>query len=107
MANIKPIRNHIIFQFIEEKVRHMGVAQFKETTDWGFEIVRADESAGKARWVTVKVVGPEVPDDIKPGMSVLVDTLKWTNEFEVDGESYWRTDSDCILAVDENSTPAS
>lgn len=106
MATIKAIRNHVIFQFVDKKTRHMGVSQFEEATDWGFTFVRVDDTTGNPRWGVVKVVGHEVPEDIQPGMAVLIESLKWTNEFEVDGELFWRTDSDSILAIDEDTIPA-
>jgi hypothetical protein len=106
MATLKPIRNHILFQFEEKQTKHMGIAQFKEETDWGFEYANTTEGMETGRWVTVTHVGHEVPDYIKPGMRVCVDKLKWTNDFEFEGEKYWRTDSDCILLIDETVVPA-
>lgn len=106
MAIIEPLRNHVVFQFEETKVQHMGVSQFKEKTDWGLEFVRVEESAQSPRWGIVTHVGPEVPDVIKPGMRVLIEKLKWTNEMKVGDQYYWRTDSDQILAYDEDHIPS-
>ena len=102
MIQIKPIRNHIIFQFEEEKATYNGTNQFKERTDWGFEFVHLTTSMEFARWVTVIAVGPEVPEYITPKMRVCVDKLKWTKGILIDGEMYWRTDSDQILLIEEN-----
>lgn len=107
MATIEPLRNHIIFQFIEKKRSHMGVKQFEEETDWGLKFVRVDDSTQNPRWGVVTHVGPEVPAEIQPGVRVLIDKLKWTNEIQVGEEFYWRTDYDCLLAVDEDSIPTS
>ena len=104
MAKIRPIKNHVIFQFVEEMVRHMGVAQFEQKTDWGFTFVRVDESTQSPRWGIVTHVGPETDEAIEVGMKVLIENLQWTNEFEVDGQKYWRTDSDHILAIDDDFT---
>lgn len=106
MSHLKAIRNHIVFQFVDEEIKHMGVNQFEESTNWGFKYVRVDESTGRARWITVVSVGHEVPEEIQPGMRVLVDNLKWSPGFEHDFETYWRTDSDHILGVDEETIPA-
>ena len=103
MATLKAIRNHVIFQFEDEHQKHMGIAQFKEKTDWGFEFAETNASMEVGRWVRITHVGHEVPDDIQPGMRVCVDKLCWTNAFEVDGENYWRTDSDSILLIDEGA----
>lgn len=102
MATLKPIHNHIIFQFEQERTKHMGINQFKEKTDWGFEFAETTAGMEEGRWVTVTHVGHEVPEDIKPGMRVCVDKLRWTDGFEFEGETYWRTDYDSILLVDEN-----
>lgn len=102
MTPIKAIRNHVIFQFEEEKTKHMGISQFKESTDWGFEFATTLDGMENARWVRVIAVGPEADLDVQPGMRVCVDKLMWSNEFEVDGEKYWRTDSDQILMVEES-----
>jgi len=101
MAQLKAIRNHIIFQFEEDKTKHMGIDQFKEETDWGFEFATTTDGMESARYVRVVATGPDCDPDIQPGMRICVDKLKWTNEFEVDGEKYWRTDSDQVLFVEE------
>lgn len=103
MAQLKAIRNHVIFQFEEEKTKHMGISQFKESTDWGFEFATTRDGMETGRWVRVVAVGAEADPDIQPGMRVCVDKLKWTTEFKFEGEYYWRTDSDQILMVEESS----
>lgn len=100
---MRVLSNHILFKFEDEKTKHMGTSQFKEKTDWGFEIVRADESHQLARWVIVQETGPDVPDEIKPGVRVLVDNLKWTTEVEINGETYARTDYDNLIGIDETT----
>ncbi len=105
MATLRPIHNHIIFQFEEEKTKHMGISQFEEKTDWGFTFSNTTDGMETGRWVKVTHVGHEVPDDVKPGMRVCVDKLKWTNDFDFEGEKYWRTDYDNILLIDESVKP--
>lgn len=106
MAALRAIREHIIFQFIGvEIVRRSNMqnrTQFQETTDWGFQHTSFDESLNIPRWANVLAVGPEVSEEIKPGMVVLVDALKWTPGLEMDGQTYWRTDEQHILAVDDS-----
>jgi len=102
MATLRPIRNHIVFQFEEDEATHRGVTHFQEKTEWGFEFSDSDVTLELGRWVNVTHVGPEVTDNIKPGMRVCVDHLKWTHGFEFEGEKYWRTDSDNILLIDES-----
>lgn len=104
MVNIKALHNHVIFQFID-KLSTKGFKHFAEKTDWGFEFEDKSISLEHCRWVKVVSVGEDVPEDIKPGMEVLVDKLKWTNAVKINGEDYWRTDSDHVLMVkDEKGT---
>lgn len=105
MAELKAIRNHIIFKFVDG-FSNRDVRQFADKTDWGFEIVRHNESMESPRLVDVVAVGHEVPNDIRPGLRVLVEPLKWTDSFKFGDEEYWRTDSDHILAIDESVVPA-
>lgn len=107
MAELTAIRNHIIFQFVDGKTKHMGVTQFQEKTEWGLEYVRVDDSTKLPRWGRIICVGPEVSEDLQPGMAVLIEPLAWTNEFDFEGEDYWRTDSDRILGIEEGAIPAS
>jgi len=100
---LKPIRNHVLFQFEDPMIKHMGVRQFESRTEWGFAVFSADESAKDARFGLVVAVGPEVPEEIRPGVRILIEPLKWTPAIPFEGEEYWRTDSDCILAVDEDT----
>lgn len=105
MPTLRPIHNHIVFQFEQAKAKHMGITQFKEETDWGFEYANTDDSLETGRWGRVAFVGHEVPEEIKPGMRVCVEKLMWSNEFEFEGELYWRTDYNQILLIDETVEP--
>lgn len=100
MTQLSPIANHIIFQFEDEKTKHMGINQFKESTDWGFEFALTHDGMEYGRWVKVIAVGPEA-SEIPVGSRVCVDKLKWTTEFVVDGETFWRTDTNHILLIEE------
>lgn len=105
MATLRPIHNHIVFQFEQTKTKHMGITQFQEKTDWGFEFANTNDSLETGRWVRVAFVGHEVPEEIKPGMRVCIEKLMWSNEFEFEGELYWRTDYDQVLLIDETVEP--
>lgn len=101
MAHLKAIDNHVIFQFEEEKTKHLGVNQFQEKTNWGFEFAITRDGMEIGRWVRVIAVGPNCDPEIQPGMRVCVDKLKWTTEVQFEGEKYWRTDSEQILLTEE------
>jgi len=105
---LKPIHNHIIFKFVDGMKRLASTTgkdqtMFEEKTNWGFEISAGqnsyDESAKRARWATVVAVGHEVPEEITPGVAILIEPLKWTKGFSFEGEMFWRTDSDWVLAT--------
>lgn len=98
----KAILNHIIFQFEEGEIKHMGISQFKEKTAWGFEFANTLDGMETPRFVRIVAVGPNADATLQPGMRVCVDKLKWTTDFDFEGEKYWRTDSDQILFVDED-----
>lgn len=106
---MKAIRNHIIFAFERDIVRSSSGGrdrlQFEEKTDWGFDLGNAeqgfDESSKAAQWGIVKNIGHQVRD-VKVGDRVLVEPLKWTTGVDFDGITYWRTDEDCILLVDDS-----
>jgi len=100
MAEFTAIHNHIIFQFEEGSVQHMGVNQFEEGTDWGFKFVSVDDSTSSARWGIITVVGPDCDNDLQPGMRILIEQLKWSEGFMVGDEKYWRTDDSVVLGID-------
>ena len=105
MSKLKAIRNHIVFQFLDS-FSNRDVKQFEEETDWGFKVVRHQDSMERPRWVKVIAVGHEADPIIQPGMTVLVEPLKWTSAFVFEGEEYWRTDGKCIAAIDADTLPA-
>ncbi|TFG96794.1 hypothetical protein E4H12_10250 [Candidatus Thorarchaeota archaeon] len=99
--SFKAIKNHIVFQFIDE-IDSKG--QFVETTKWGFTIPgHFDNSAKSPRWCTVTHAGPECKT-VKVGQQVLVNALKWTPGFRHLGERFWRTDDTQVAAVRTNKT---
>ena len=103
--SVKAIRNHIIFQFEREFKRAgaHGNAQFKEETEWGFDLGGGaqsfDTSTKEAQWGTITEIGPEVIE-LKVDDRILIEPLKWTAGIEVDGIMVWRTDETCVMAVD-------
>lgn len=94
---IKAFSNAVIFQFEDETKN----GYFEQKQESGIYVPPShDDSAGqRARWATVSAVGEDVIDDIAVGGRILVEALKWTEKFTVDGQSYWKTDQSCVLAV--------
>ncbi len=103
MVALRALRNGIVFQFEEAVTSNKG--QFTETTKSGIYLgSNFDESAKKSRWGIVTSVGNEVIDEgIVPGARIFIEALKWTKRFEVDGENFWKTDEDNVLAVDDST----
>lgn len=106
MVSIKAIRNHVIFQFEDAIVRKSDHGkqrkQFEEKTDWGFQLSNYDDGAKTPKWGIVIAVGREVIPDIQVGSRILIEPLQWTEAIELEGESYWRTDDQKIMAIDED-----
>ncbi len=101
MSTLRPLRNGIIFQFEENIIKNKKFT-FEEKTDWGFKLNSFDESSKHPRWGIVVTVGNEVVDEgLVTGARILIEALKWTNGVEVEGETYWKTDEDHVLATDE------
>lgn len=98
MTTFTPIRNNIIFTFVEQA----ATQRFIEQTQSGIYIAGTfDEALNRARWAKVEMVGPTVPNDIKIGAEVLIEPLKWTEKFDHEGKTYWQTNSDHILAIND------
>lgn len=98
---LRAIKNHIIFQFIDE-VDTKG--RFVEKTKWGLEIPgHFDNSAKSPRWANVTEVGPDV-ENVKVGQQVLINALKWTEGVKLEGVRFWRTDETQVAAVRKSPT---
>lgn len=90
------LRDSITFKFYSE----VSGGTFTKATDWGFQIRNANEDMKKPQWALVLDVGPKVKH-VKAGNYVLIDSLRWTNKSQYNGESYWRTtEKDVILVSD-------
>ena len=102
MTKLRPLLSNIIFQFEDELATANGVKQFRETTSWGFDLrANFDNSTKSPRWGIVVAVGPDVSEEIKAGMAILIEPLKWTEGAELEGKYYWMTNEDQVLAVRE------
>lgn len=102
MTKLRALLNNIIFQFEDKLATANGVKQFSETTSWGFDLrSNFDLNTKSPRWGKVVSVGPDVSEDIKPGTFILIEALKWTEGADVDGQIFWKTNEDQVLAVRE------
>jgi hypothetical protein len=103
VAELEPIADHILFQFLDETEKG-GHNLFKNKTDWGFELVSTHEDTTKIpRWAKIIGLGPDVPEYHHVGQVVLIEALRWTRQVDYKGLEFARTDPDQILAVDDDS----
>lgn len=99
---IEPIRNHIIFEFVEDTTG----SKFNETTESGILIVQdKDKQLEDSRQIRLLAVGPDVKG-LKAKDAAIVRNLRWTNAFLVDDKKYWLTTEDEILATLAQPEPA-
>lgn len=56
------------------------------------------ESANKDRWAIVISVGPTV-DCCEVGSQVLIKQGMWTPGFKVDGNKFWKTEQQFVIAI--------
>lgn len=104
---IKPVRNNVIFQFVDETV---AGKRFVNQTFSGILIHSSDTNqSGVPRWAKVTHVGPDAYD-VEVGEYVLVENGMWTTGFTVRDDwgvpsRYWKTeDSKILMAADEPQT---
>jgi co-chaperonin GroES (HSP10) len=97
MTQIIAERNNVLFQFEEDTTSN----RFVNATSSGILISAADQNqSGVARWAKVTHIGEQV-EDVKVGEYILLEPGRWTSGFYVDGQRYWKTDVDQILATSD------
>lgn len=95
-----PLHNTFLFQFLNETTNGMFVDRNK-----GQIILTTPDTASQgnlARWAKVTHVGAEVKC-CEVGDVVLIAPGKWTPGFEIDGQKYWKSDDEWILALGDES----
>ncbi|MGI0076384.1 MAG: hypothetical protein ACREAU_03145 [Nitrosopumilaceae archaeon] len=107
MSKIRPIKNNILFQFLpEEVIKIQGKKAFKTITPAGVHIISYDDATKQPRWGTVLYVGPEVKDtEVRPGMKILIEPLKWTYMVIFNNTPLWMTRPEFVIGVDDNVPP--
>ncbi len=97
---VSAILDHVVFQF-EDGV-HGG--QFTETQIGSIVLAGMGKNHVKdselSRWAIVKAIGKDVTS-VKIGQRIFVEKHRWTSSFKVGEETYWRTNQQSILAIDE------
>lgn len=96
IKNIRPIQNHIIFEFVDETAG--GV--FTQKTKSGLIAVASMQDQKGPRWGKVLKVGPTVNEDIKEGEYILIEGGMWTTQqWLEDGTKIWKTDDTKVIAT--------
>ena len=102
--SFKAILDHVVFQF-EENV-HGG--QFTEQKIGSLVMAGMGKNHVKdselSRWAIVKGIGKDVTE-VQVGQRVLVEKHRWTSGFMVASDTFWRTNSKSILAIDTRVVP--
>ena len=98
---LKAIGNTFLFRFMNDTYG----GKFVERSQGQIILTNQDLShqANEARWVKVVCVGKEV-ESVKPGDIVLVEALKWTIEMKFEGQSYWKSDEQKVIAIADDET---
>lgn len=94
---LRPIGDTILFVF-KDKASSKG---FENQTQTGITYYSFEDSLNTPRWGIVLAVGNKVKD-IKPGMTVLIEPLRWTEGFTYDGVKIWKTVEKEIIAIKED-----
>jgi hypothetical protein len=100
MINLIPLRNNILFQFRDKTEGKEGA--FSERSRAGLIIPKLQATQKGERWGNVLAVGPDV-EGIVPGDFILIEPLMWTVNGTLHGEKYWKTNSDKVMIVSNDS----
>ena len=98
---LKPLRNNIIFRFLEETTGSKGA--FKERTSSGIIIPITQSTQKVHRWGRVLAVGPLV-DGVQEGDYILIEALMWMEGVKYEDGKVWKTDDSKVLAVTNDLT---
>lgn len=90
--------NGIIFQFKD----NLKNGLFETYSESGLYVAPSHEDTSQStRESIIVAIGPDVKS-VKVGDTVIVEPLKWTENFTVNDEKFWKTDEDQILAICED-----
>lgn len=96
MATLKPLKNNVMFEFLDSSGGGKGRFTPRATAS-GIIMLATTGEQKKNRWGMVIAAGPDA--DVAPGEYILIESLMWMEGTEVDGVKMWKTDDTKILAV--------
>ena len=96
MAILKPLKNNVMFEFLDSTGGGKGRFTPRATAS-GIIMLASTTEQKKNRWGRVLAAGPEA--GVQPDDYILIESLMWMEGTEVDGVKMWKTDDSKILAV--------
>lgn len=93
---LKPLKNNIMFQFLDETAGAKGRFTDRRTPS-GIILTTQGTNQNLPRWGKVAYVGPET--QVAVGEYILVEALMWTPATEIEGAKLWKTDDTKVLMV--------
>lgn len=92
--NIAPLRNNIVFQFLDETSGSKGKFQDRKTLS-GIIIPVLDSAQKSPRWGVATAVGPD--SEVQVGEFIFIEALMWSYGFTFEDEKFWKTDDSKIM----------
>ena len=97
MTQVFPIKNHIMFQFLDDTGGSKGKFSNRSTAS-GIIIAQTDMQQKVPRWGKVYNAGPE--SLVKEGEFILIEALMWSYGTEINDDlKLWKTDDSKVLMV--------
>lgn len=93
---LRPLGSSILFVFLDNTSGKQG--SFSERTRSGLIIPTLQTTQRGERWGKVIAVG-QAAADVLPGDFILIEPLMWTMHGTVNGEKFWKTNTDKVMAV--------
>ena len=100
-SQLKPLRNAILFQFLDDTSGDKG--QFTERSRSGLYIPTLKNEQRQERWARVVAVGPEAKG-INVNDFILIEPLMWTSNEVFEGQKIWKTDTTKVMMVTTDET---
>lgn len=96
--NIQPLRNNIMFKFLDESGGEKN--KFQDRQRGLIVLPKLDSTQKQPRWGVVVAAGPDA--DVKPGEYIFIEGLMWSYGVSFEGEKLWKTDdTKVIFATDD------
>jgi co-chaperonin GroES (HSP10) len=100
MTTIRPLKNYIMFQFLDEAAGPQGKLQDRKYGESGIIIPTLDSSQKLPRWGKVLAAGPEAA--VMVGEYILIEGLQWSFGTKVNDIKMWKTDDSKVIMVTDD-----